>query len=132
MHRGILIAAAITGGSGVALGAFGAHGLKKVVEDPLLISGYETAVLYQLMHALVLLAMAGHADTARNRFFKWSVRFFILGIVLFSGSLYLLTWLGATGSEATRFVGPVTPAGGLLLILGWIMLMVYALSGKNS
>src|SRR5215211_6726935 len=85
----------------VALGAFGAHGLKKLV-DAETISIYQTGVQYQMYHALALI---------------------IGGIVCFSGSLYLLSSFRAMNKTVPGFVYPITPLGGILFILGWLLLL---------
>jgi len=114
---------AIAGASGVALGAFGAHGLKARV-GPDLLEIWETAARYQVLHALALLATAwaserwpGGASTAAG----W---LFLLGIVVFSGSLYTLVLSGV------RVLGAVTPLGGLCLIAGWLALALAAWRGR--
>jgi len=103
---------ALAAGIGVALGAFGAHGLKTRVE-PALLDVFETGVRYHLIHALALLVL-GVAQT-RNpapllQAASWLL---LLGIVVFSGSLYLMTFTGA------RWLGAITPIGGVLFLLGW-------------
>jgi len=114
---------AIAGASGVALGAFGAHGLKARV-GPDLLEIWETAARYQILHALALLATAwaserwpGGASTAAG----W---LFLLGIVIFSGSLYALVLSGVRG------LGAVTPLGGLCFIAGWLALALAAWRGR--
>jgi uncharacterized membrane protein YgdD (TMEM256/DUF423 family) len=114
---------AIAGASGVALGAFGAHGLKARV-GPDLLEIWETAARYQVLHALALLATAwaserwpGGASTAAG----W---LFLLGIVVFSGSLYTLVLSGV------RALGAVTPLGGLCFIAGWLALALAAWRGR--
>lgn len=105
---------AVLGGLGVALGAFGAHGLKTRL-DPDQLSVFETGVRYQLVHALALLALAALSrddPSGPSRAAIW----FVCGTVLFSGSLYALA-LGAP-----RAMGFVTPLGGSALIVGWVML----------
>ena len=103
-----LIAAGLLGFAGVALGAAGAHGN---LHDALVAGGsldnWRTAVLYHLVHAVALVALPGWA---------WVGRCWIGGVVLFSGSLY---WLAIGGP---KFLGPVTPLGGLLLLVGWGLL----------
>jgi len=113
---------AMNGLLGVAAGAFGAHFLKDRLNADLLIT-FETAARYQMYHALALLAVAvviharpsGAASAA-----GWCL---LLGIVLFSGSLYGLALGG------WKWLGPITPIGGLLLMAGWLMLAVAALGG---
>jgi uncharacterized membrane protein YgdD (TMEM256/DUF423 family) len=97
-----------------ALGAFGAHALKAhLSSDKLLV--YETAVRYHFIHALGLLAIGVLLRSVDGELLRWSATLVLVGIVLFSGSLYLLTF------GAPRFVGIITPIGGLALIAGWIL-----------
>lgn len=113
--RCITLAAAMSGFLGVALGAFGAHGLKDTLEAGGSAETWKTAVLYQLVHAVALLALAGWRDahgTAGGRV----AGLWVVGIVLFSGSLY---WLSLGGP---RFLGPVTPLGGVAFLAGWLLL----------
>ncbi len=106
------IAASLLGFTGVALGAAGAHGR---LHDALVAAGtldnWRTAVLYQLIHAVALLAFSG---------WHWVGRCWITGVVLFSGSLY---WLALGGP---KFLGPITPLGGIALLLGWALLAWHA------
>jgi uncharacterized membrane protein YgdD (TMEM256/DUF423 family) len=96
------------------LGAFGAHALKAhLSQDKLLV--YETAVRYHFLHALGLLAIGVLLRSVDGELLRWSAALVLVGILLFSGSLYLLTF------GAPRFVGIVTPIGGLALIAGWIL-----------
>ncbi|MEO7923853.1 MAG: DUF423 domain-containing protein [Chitinophagaceae bacterium] len=127
MHNNQLIAASLFGGSAVALGAFGAHGLAKLTADTSILHGFETAVQYQLYHAITLLFVGLWAERNPGKWLKWASICFIAGIVLFSGSLYLLTFLKIQESNGVKFVGPVTPVGGLLFIIGWLFLLITAL-----
>jgi uncharacterized membrane protein YgdD (TMEM256/DUF423 family) len=96
------------------LGAFGAHALKAhLSQDKLLV--YETAVRYHFIHALGLLAIGVLLRSLDGELLRWSAALVLVGIVLFSGSLYWLTF------GAPRIVGVVTPIGGLALIAGWIL-----------
>jgi uncharacterized membrane protein YgdD (TMEM256/DUF423 family) len=96
------------------LGAFGAHALKAhLSQDKLLV--YETAVRYHFLHALGLLAIGVLLRSIDGELLRWSATLLLIGIVLFSGSLYLLTF------GAPRFLGLITPIGGLALIAGWIL-----------
>ena len=108
---------------GVALGAFGAHGLKDAL-SPEARQTYQTAVLYQLIHGLALLAVGWLATLKPMeplvRTAGWA---FVIGVVLFSGSLYLLSVSGA------KKLGMITPFGGLAFLLGWICLAIAARSG---
>jgi uncharacterized membrane protein YgdD (TMEM256/DUF423 family) len=98
-------------------GAFGAHALKgQLTQDKLQV--YETAVRYHFLHALGLVAIGILLRTADSDLLRWSALAVLVGIILFSGSLYLLTF------GAPRPVGIVTPFGGLALIVGWILFAV--------
>ncbi len=111
-----LVASALFGAIGVVLGAFGAHGLKSRLSDDQLAS-WNTAVEYHLLHTLALLVVALLADSRPVTIsaVSWSI-----GIVLFSGSIYLLCLGGP------RWLGPVTPLGGVALIVGWLGLLATA------
>ncbi len=118
MHKGFLKAAFILAAFSVAMGAFGSHGLKgKVGDDAVAI--FETAVRYQFFHAMAL-ALAGILfKEFTNRYIKAAGFLFIVGIILFCGSLYILTYLKATVSPNGLWVGAITPIGGSAWILGW-------------
>lgn len=131
MHKNILAAGAILGGAGVALGAFGAHGLQKLTSDASILHSYQTGVQYQVYHALALLGVGILAERNPGALLKWAGRLFIAGIVLFSGSLYLLTMLKIQGSTAVKWIGPVTPLGGLCFIAGWLLLLLAVLRKKD-
>ena len=121
MLNSFLRIAACLGALSVVLSAFGAHALKRLA-PPKAVEIFETAVRYQTYHVFAL-ALAGILyHTFSNKLIYWSGNFFIAGMVLFSGSLYLLTYAAATNSESLRWVGPVTPIGGLFLITGWVLL----------
>jgi uncharacterized membrane protein YgdD (TMEM256/DUF423 family) len=123
MHRKTLIAGTLFAALAVALGAFGAHGLQKITTDEKLIHGYQTAVQYQFWHALALLFSGMLYEKLDTRLMKWAARSFISGIILFSGSLYLLTFLKIRESGLIKLAGPITPLGGLLFITGWLLLL---------
>lgn len=114
--RYALCASAILAGLGVGLGAFGAHALKSML-SPSMLSVWQTAVSYQMWHALGLglIATSGNTPLA-----CWSGRLMLGGIVLFSGSLYLLALTGFT------WFGMLTPFGGLALIAAWLLLAWHA------
>jgi uncharacterized membrane protein YgdD (TMEM256/DUF423 family) len=119
-----LVTGATLGGLAVVLGAFGAHGLETRVDAEML-AVFETGVRYHMYHALALLVvglMAVRRDSAWIRAAGW---FFLAGVVVFSGSLYLLTMTGV------RWLGAITPIGGVALIVGWAALAVGALHGKG-
>ena len=110
--------AAFAGALGVVLGAFGAHALRGNIE-PRLIETFQTAVQYQLIHALALLLVSLTMGwLGQSLSFEISAYAFMAGIILFSGSLY-----GLVLTEM-KWLGPVTPLGGLCLIVGWLALLV--------
>jgi len=123
MHRKILILGLFFSLLAVVLGAFGAHALKAIVsQDKLQI--FETGVRYQFMHAFALIALSIYGSqnedkSGEQKAIGWSAHFFLIGIFLFSGSLYLLTLLSITSYPMARILGPITPLGGLCFILGW-------------
>ncbi|EMR62259.1 putative membrane protein [Eutypa lata UCREL1] len=104
---------AIYGATAVCLGAFGAHGLKKSISDPARIANWGTAAQYQLIHSVALLVAAQAAPEN-----KVAGGLFTAGMTMFSGSLYALV----LDPARFRFMGPVTPLGGLCLIGGWVAL----------
>lgn len=116
-----LLSGSIFGALAIVFGAFGAHALKKILDEEQLKS-FETGVKYQMYHAIVLLVVGFNMDATANNysFMIWS---FIIGILLFSFSIYFLVISSAKGKKL-RFLGPVTPLGGLLLIIGWVLLAI--------
>ena len=115
-------AAALSGALAVALGAFGAHGLKPHL-DEYQIGIWEKAVLYQFVHTLAVLALAlfmQHQEPAG--YLRWSAGLMLLGMLLFSGSLYLLAVRNLL-PFSVWWAGPVTPIGGLCFIAGWVLLL---------
>lgn len=126
MSKRFIQYAAILGALSVVLGAFGAHALKKLVEADT-VATFETGVRYQFYHTFALLAVGILYRRMPGKVMEWAGIFFISGIVLFSGSLYLLTYLNATETVGLRGVGAVTPLGGLCFIAGWICLFIRSL-----
>jgi len=123
MNKMFLIIGAVLAGLSVVLGAFGAHGLKKLVNAETL-DIYQTGVQYQMYHALALIAIGILADRVAVNFAGYAAFLFISGIFLFSGSLYLISSFRAMNRTVPYFINFITPAGGLLFILGWIMLII--------
>ena len=126
MYKSILIASAFGGGLSVVLGAFGAHKLQNSLSESAF-RAFETAVQYQFLHSIVLLALGvllynASAQELPTRQLHFSASLFCLGILLFSGSLYLLA-LTAVRSFGPINIGLITPLGGSILILGWIALI---------
>ncbi len=117
--RSLLILASLFAASGVALGAFGAHGLKNLLEVRLL-EVFNTAVQYQLIHAVALLALALGLPAQNNRAFKRAAWAWVIGILLFSGSLY--AYVLSYSLWGVRYLAMMTPLGGVFFILGWLAL----------
>ncbi len=120
MDRIFFALGAVMGALGVALGAFGAHGMKARV-TPDLLKIWETGAHYHLIHALALLATAYAVQRFPGSLSVAAGWCFLLGITVFSGSLYLLAFTGM------RWLGAVTPIGGVLFIAGWVLLAMAAL-----
>lgn len=121
MLNNFIRVAAWLGAIAVVFGAFGAHALKSRVPAKAL-EVFETGVRYQFYHVFAL-ALAGILyQFFPNKYTYWSGYCFAGGMVLFCGSLYLLTYASATNNTAFKWVGPITPLGGLLFITGWILL----------
>jgi uncharacterized membrane protein YgdD (TMEM256/DUF423 family) len=118
MQKLILIAGAVSAGLSVAIGAFGAHALKELLETNQRTETFSTAVTYQIFHSLALLIIGLLMFKIQHRFLTLAAWSHLAGIVVFSGSLYLLCL-----TSNTKW-GAVTPIGGLLFILGWILLVV--------
>ena len=123
MHKGFLKTASIFGLLSVALGAFAAHSLKQHISDDAL-GIFETAVRYQFYHVSALLASGILYKDFQNKFIKLSGALFITGIILFSGSLYVLTYIKAVLMPGYNWVGAITPVGGLCFIAGWVFLFL--------
>ena len=102
---------------GVALGAFGAHALRASL-SPSDIEIFETAVRYQMHHAVALFGVAWLATKLVDPLMDWAGWLLVAGTVVFSGSLYLLVLTG------TRWLGAITPVGGLMLVAGWLLVVV--------
>jgi uncharacterized membrane protein YgdD (TMEM256/DUF423 family) len=114
-----LLFACVSGGLAVVFGAFGAHALKKILSEEQLKS-FETGVKYQMYHAIVLLVI-GFSFNLESASEKYMVYSFMAGIFLFSFSIYGLV-ISSAKNKKLRFLGPITPIGGLLLIVGWSLL----------
>ena len=121
MHKAFLVISSVSGALAVALGAFGAHGLKKILPAESILT-FETGVRYQFYHSFALLAIAIMYDKLPAKFVVWSGYSFITGIILFCGSLYCLAFVQETHLIGLRKLGIVTPFGGLFFIAGWLLL----------
>jgi uncharacterized membrane protein YgdD (TMEM256/DUF423 family) len=116
----------ILGSIAVALGALGAHYLKSKIETGLIkidqVNGFDTGVKYHIYHTLAMLILFLLAKQIQSNYLKWAFNCFLIGIILFSGSLYLLCTRNLFHADWLSFLGPITPIGGLFFITGWIFL----------
>ena len=120
-NKNWLVTASLLAGLAVAAGAFGAHGLKKLVE-PQYVDTFKTGAQYQFYHALAIgiaTLISQFIDNQWIRRVNWS---FLLGIILFSGSLYILTLGKVLNTEGVNWFGIITPLGGLFFLFGWLSL----------
>lgn len=130
MHKRFLIIASLCAMIAVILGAFGAHGLKKLVE-PDSVSTFDTGVRYQFYHSFAIFIIAILYERFAGKLLNIAGYLFLTGIILFSGSLYILTILKATNSVGLTGIGILTPIGGLFFIAGWLFLL-FAILKKSS
>lgn len=129
MNKRIILTAAFFGALAVIFGAFGAHSLKQLIDGNAL-EVWQKGVEYQFYHVFALLYLSTFARY-KNKLIYFSSIFFTFGIILFSGSLYAITLLKINGANSMlQVLGPVTPVGGLLFIMGWICLFLAALKDK--
>lgn len=121
MHKFFLQFAALSGMLAVALGAFGAHAFKEKLLANGYLSTFETAVSYQFYHTLALLGIGILSMKYPSTLIQWSGTSMVVGILIFSGSLYLLCFSGI------KWLGAITPIGGLAFIAGWLLLFIAVL-----
>jgi uncharacterized membrane protein YgdD (TMEM256/DUF423 family) len=117
----LLIFASLSSALSIILGAFGAHALKDII-SPERLQVFETGVRYQLYHSLALLFLGLYININSSFNAKWIARMFKAGIYIFSGSLYLLSCRGILGIESWKWIGAITPFGGILFISAWLLL----------
>ena len=126
MHKKFVATGALLGAIAVALGAFGAHGLKEIVSAET-VQTFQTGVQYQMYHALALLLTGLLYEKCYPKFVRIAGILFIIGIILFSGSLYLLTAGRAAETASLDKTGIITPFGGVAFIAGWLFLFLSAM-----
>ncbi len=126
MHKKYIALGSVLAAIAVALGAFGAHGLKRIVSAET-VQIFQTGVQYQMYHALALVLTGFLYEKFTPRLVKTAGILFLVGIILFSGSLYLLTAGKAVENISLDRAGMITPLGGLAFIGGWLFLFVAAL-----
>ena len=126
----------LLGAMAVALGALGAHFLKSKVSTGLItpdqLNGFDTAVKYQMYHVLAVLVLFLYSKNNLHKYIAWAYNCFIIGIICFSGSLYLLCTRNLFGAEWLKVLGPITPIGGLFLIAGWIFIAMMGLNKESK
>jgi uncharacterized membrane protein YgdD (TMEM256/DUF423 family) len=123
MNRNFLSVAALLGALSVALGAFAAHSLRSMANADT-VSIFETGVRYQFYHTFALFIVAFLSEKVNNKWMIWAGNCFIMGVILFCGSLYALTALAIAENTHKTLVGIATPIGGIFFILGWIFLYI--------
>lgn len=121
MNRNFLSIASVLAALSVALGAFAAHKLKEIFPADSQ-SIFETGVRYQFYHVFALFIVAILSDKFKGKWINWSGYCFIVGIILFSGSLYALAALKAKDNVGLQGIGVLTPIGGVFFIIGWLLL----------
>ncbi len=135
MQKRFLVFSGFSGAIGVALGAMAAHFLKSKLESGLIteanLQAFETAAKYQLYHSLALFAIAIFVDKFDSKLISKAGYCFMAGIVLFSGSLYILTTAKLMGLGDLRWLGPITPIGGLFFITGWLLIAFAGMKKKK-
>lgn len=127
----LLVIGSILGASAVILGAFGAHALKTILTESQLES-YQTGVHYQIIHAIVIIIIGILYHLTKNRNFITAANLMFAGVMFFSFSIYLLSLRDFLGMPQLSFLGPVTPIGGTLMIIGWIIILINAVKLKND
>ncbi|HRN40597.1 MAG TPA: DUF423 domain-containing protein [Vicingus sp.] len=122
MDKSSLAKGATLGCIAVIFGALGAHALKEELLPEQLLS-FETGVRYQMYHALAIIVLAVVVKNKSSKLLVTAVNLFFWGVILFSGSIYLLTLKTILAADFLKFVGPITPIGGIILVFGWILLI---------
>ncbi len=123
MHKQFLNVSFILGAIAVALGAFGAHALREMVDEKA-IQTWQTAVQYHFYHLFAIALTGILLKQAINVWYKRAGYLFIAGIIIFSGSLYIMTLLKAAGATSVNWLGAITPIGGVCFIAGWLFLLL--------
>ena len=129
MNKRIVIIGIVLIVTAIILGAFGAHALKEILSETKLKS-FETGVRYQMYHGLALL-MIGLNEKRFSFSLNYVNLFILLGVVFFSGSIYGLAMQESLGMSL-KFLGPITPIGGLFMIIGWVILLIKIIKQKNN
>lgn len=135
MQKRFLVFSGFSGAMAVALGAMAAHFLKSKVDIGIItetnLQTFETAARYQMYHSIALLAVAIYSEKFNPKLIAKAGYCFMVGIVLFSGSLYLIATAGLIGFSDVRLLGPITPIGGMFFIVGWLILAFAGIKRKS-
>ena len=131
MKKSVVIAGGVLILLAVIIGAMGAHALKEMLTDKNMLS-LETGVRYQMYMGLAILALGLNYSKFRKKSFKLFIGFIFTGILLFSISIYGLVWADTVGSSLKMVFGPITPLGGILMIIGWILFIVQFFTDDNK
>lgn len=129
MYKPALVSGSLLAMLAVIFGAFGAHYLKTIF-TPELLSSYETGVRYQFYHAFALLFVGLYAQSQSGKLIRMVFLCFLIGVILFSGSIYLLCFLKSADIIGLSGLGILTPIGGVCMISGWLMLLITVLKVK--
>lgn len=126
----------VLGAIAVALGALGAHFLKSKLVTGLIttdqLNGFDTAVKYQMYHVLAMLVLFLISKHLNHKYITWAYNSFLIGILLFSGSLYFLCTRHLLGADWLSFLGPITPLGGLFFIAGWLFIALIGIKKQAN
>ena len=126
----------VLGATAVALGALGAHALKNQLPGGLItvdqLNGFDTGVKYQMYHTLAMFLTVLLMKDHNHPYLKLANRLFFIGIILFSGSLYFLCTRNLLGMDWLKFLGPITPIGGVLFVAGWLMFVLAVLKPQKK
>jgi uncharacterized membrane protein YgdD (TMEM256/DUF423 family) len=136
MKNTFLFIAGLFGTTGVALGALGAHALKQKMQEGIItidqLNAFDTGTKYQLMHAIVLFILAYINKNKQIKLYTIASYLLVIGVLFFSGSIYMLSTQNISGIHAGFIFGPITPLGGLLLIAAWTCITIQALKPNES
>jgi uncharacterized membrane protein YgdD (TMEM256/DUF423 family) len=131
MKKSVVIAGGVLILFAVILGAMGAHALKDILTDKNMLS-FETGVRYQMYMGLAILTLGLNYSKFRKKSFKLFLGFILTGSLLFSLSIYGLVWADTVGASLKKVFGPITPLGGVLMIIGWILFIVQFFVNKEE
>lgn len=131
-----IVTIGILGSIAVSLGALGAHFLKSKIETGLItldqVNGFDTGVKYHIYHTITMLIIYVLAKNKTSKYLTWAFNSFLIGIILFSGSLYFLCTRNLFHANWLAFLGPITPIGGLFFVFGWFCLIIEGFKSKNN